>query len=241
MISIEYNTNKMSVKISILMPIYNGVEFFEESLNSILEQTYEHWELIIGVNGHPANSSVYRTVLEKMKQDINQKIKVYDFPELKGKANTLNEMKNYCDKDSSYVAILDVDDLWHPEKLRIQSPFLDKYDVIGTKCVYFGEMEGVIPNIPVGDISSLDFFSGNPIINSSSLIRKEFAWWSDQFLGLDDYYLWLQLRKEGNTFFNCQELVLKHRIHKQYAFNAKGNHHRVKDLLLYFMPTLGRK
>lgn len=238
----------MSVKISILMPIYNGVEFFEESLTSILEQTYESWELLIGVNGHPANSSVYRTVLEvieKMninkKKDINQKIKVYDFPELQGKANTLNEMKKYCDKDSSYVAILDVDDLWHPEKLMIQSPFLDKYDVIGTKCVYFGEMEGVIPNIPVGDISSLDFFSGNPIINSSSLIRKEIAWWSDQFLGLDDYYLWLQLRKEGKTFFNCQEVLVKHRIHKQSAFNAKGNHHRVKDLLLYFMPTLGRK
>jgi glycosyltransferase involved in cell wall biosynthesis len=230
------------------MPIYNGVEFFEESLTSILEQTYESWELLIGVNGHPANSSVYRTVLEvieKMninkKKDINQKIKVYDFPELQGKANTLNEMKKYCDKDSSYVAILDVDDLWHPEKLMIQSPFLDKYDVIGTKCVYFGEMEGVIPNIPVGDISSLDFFSGNPIINSSSLIRKEIAWWSDQFLGLDDYYLWLQLRKEGKTFFNCQEVLVKHRIHKQSAFNAKGNHHRVKDLLLYFMPTLGRK
>jgi glycosyltransferase involved in cell wall biosynthesis len=220
------------------MPIYNGVEFFEESLNSILEQTYESWELIVGVNGHPANSSVYRTVLEKMnvnkKKDINQKIKVYDFPELQGKANTLNEMKNYCDKDSSYIAILDVDDLWHPEKLMIQCPFLDKYDVIGTKCVYFGEMEGVIPTVPVGDISSLDFFSGNPMINSSSLIRKEIAWWSDQFLGLDDYYLWLQLRKEGKTFFNCQEVVVKHRIHKQSAFNAKGNHHRVKDLLLYF-------
>jgi hypothetical protein len=102
-------------------------------------------------------------------------------------------------------------------------------------------MEGVIPTVPVGDISSLDFFSGNPMINSSSLIRKEIAWWTDDFLGLDDYYLWLQLRKEGKTFFNCEEVLVKHRIHKQSAFNAKGNHHRVKDLLLYFMPTLDRK
>jgi len=228
----------MSVKISILMPIYNGVEFFEESLNSILEQTYESWELIVGVNGHQANSSVYRTVLEVIQRikHKKEKIKIYDFQELKGKANTLNEMKKYCEKDSSYVAILDVDDIWHPEKLRIQSPFFDKYDVIGTKCVYFGEMEGVIPNIPVRDISSLDFFSGNPMINSSSLIRKEIAWWTDEFLGLDDYYLWLQLRKEGKTFFNCEEVVVKHRIHKKSAFNAKGNHHRVKDLLLYFKP-----
>jgi len=44
--------------ISILMPIYNGIEFIEESVSSILNQTYDQWELIIGVNGHPENSPV---------------------------------------------------------------------------------------------------------------------------------------------------------------------------------------
>lgn len=36
--------------ISILMPIYNGIDFIEESVNSIINQTYDKWELIIGIN-----------------------------------------------------------------------------------------------------------------------------------------------------------------------------------------------
>ena len=38
--------------ISILMPIYNGIEYIGESVSSIIGQTYGNWELIIGVNGH---------------------------------------------------------------------------------------------------------------------------------------------------------------------------------------------
>jgi len=34
------------------MPIYNGIEFIEESVKSIIKQTYTEWELIIGINGH---------------------------------------------------------------------------------------------------------------------------------------------------------------------------------------------
>ena len=46
--------------ISILIPIYNGVEFIEESVSSVLNQTYDQWELLIGINGHPQNSDVYK-------------------------------------------------------------------------------------------------------------------------------------------------------------------------------------
>ena len=46
------------------MPIYNGIEFIEESVSSILNQTFTHWELIIGINGHPPNSDVYQIAKE---------------------------------------------------------------------------------------------------------------------------------------------------------------------------------
>ena len=38
--------------ISILIPIYNGIEFIDESVSSVLNQVYKDWEIIIGVNGH---------------------------------------------------------------------------------------------------------------------------------------------------------------------------------------------
>ena len=42
------NNNKY---ISILIPLYNGLEYLEESTNSIINQTYKNWELLIGING----------------------------------------------------------------------------------------------------------------------------------------------------------------------------------------------
>jgi len=57
--------------ISILMPIYNGIEFINESVSSILEQTYDKWELLIGINGHPPNSEVYQ--IAKAFQEKNAK------------------------------------------------------------------------------------------------------------------------------------------------------------------------
>ena len=37
--------------ISILIPLYNGIEFLEDSVNSVINQTYKNWELLIGING----------------------------------------------------------------------------------------------------------------------------------------------------------------------------------------------
>ena len=78
--------------ISILMPIYNGIEFIHESVKSIKNQTYAHWELIIGINGHPKNSEVFL----KAKQYEIDDIKVLDMVDVKGKSNALNNMIDYC-------------------------------------------------------------------------------------------------------------------------------------------------
>ena len=71
--------------ISILIPIYNGIEFIEESVSSILRQNYDQWELLIGINGHPQNSEVYKIAKEYEKK--SGKIRVFDFYEIKGKSN----------------------------------------------------------------------------------------------------------------------------------------------------------
>jgi glycosyltransferase involved in cell wall biosynthesis len=212
--------------ISILMPIYNGIEFIEESISSILRQNYDQWELLIGINGHPQNSNVYKIAKEYEKK--NDKVRVFDFYKIKGKSNTLNEMIKYC--NFNYIALLDVDDIWHHEKLNIQSQLLNYYDIIGSKCFRFGDRVGDIPDIPVGDISKFNFSLVNPIINSSSIIRKELCYWNEN--GIEDYDLWLRLRKQNKKFFNCKTILVKHRIHSTSAFNAKGNDNKVDSLLV---------
>jgi teichuronic acid biosynthesis glycosyltransferase TuaG len=210
--------------ISILMPIYNGIEFIDESVGSISNQTFSEWELIIGVNGLPENSDVFKKALEYK----SEKIMVLDLFTIKGKSNALNEMINHCKYDR--VALLDVDDIWHAKKLEKQVPFIEKYDVVGSRCIYFGDINGVVPYIPVGDVSTFNFHNVNPVINSSCIIRKELCYWSHEWNGVEDYDLWLKLRSKNKLFYNCSEVLVKHRIHKTSAFNAQGNNNLVDDL-----------
>ena len=212
--------------ISILIPIYNGIEFIEESVSSVLNQTYDKWELLIGINGHPQDSEVHKIAKEYEKK--SDKVRVFDFYNIRGKSNTLNEMLSFC--NYNYVAILDVDDVWNPQKLEIQCQLLNKFDVIGSNCVWFGNRPGVVPQIPTGDISNMDFSIVNPIINSSSIIRKELAYWNEN--GIEDYDLWLRLRKQNKKFYNFKEILVKHRIHNASAFNSKGNNNKVDSLLV---------
>ena len=218
------------------MPIYNGIEFIDESVASIIDQTYDKWELIIGINGHPKNSDVYKKA--KLFESKNNKIKVLEFIDCKGKSNTLNNMIQYCNYE--YVAILDVDDVWINNKLEIQSKWLDKYDVIGTNCVYFGDINGVIPSIPQYDFSDFNFAKVNPIINSSVVIKKELCNWnSSSFDGIEDYDLWIRLRISNKRFYNCPYVLVKHRIHSNSAFNSKGKNNKlVPNLLKHYSALL---
>lgn len=214
--------------ISILMPIYNGIEFINKSVPSILEQTYDKWELLIGVNGHSENSEVYK--FAKAFEEKNNKIRVFDFYNIKGKSNTLNEMIKYCNYD--YIALLDVDDMWYPQKLEVQSIWLNAYDVIGTNCIYFGGRTGLVPPIPLNDFSNFDFAKVNPIINSSVVVRKELCWWNPKIDGVEDYDLWIRIRKQNKRFYNCPQITVKHRVHNLSAFNSGGkNNMQVPNLL----------
>ena len=211
-------------KISILMPIYNGIEFIKESVNSVLKQTYTDWELIIGINGHPQNSEIYKQAL-RHKSD---KIKIYDLYQIKGKSNALNKMLQFC--SGNWVSLLDVDDIWLERKLENQVNFIKDYDVIGTQCKYFGDSD-LVPSIPTGDITNFDFRKVNPIINSSCLLKKELCYWDGKHDGVEDYDLWLRLRNKNKKFYNIEDVHVLHRIHQDSSFNAKGNSLKVRDVL----------
>jgi glycosyltransferase involved in cell wall biosynthesis len=213
----------MTEYISILIPLYNGVEFINESVNSVILQTYKKWELIIGINGHEKNSDIENTVniyIKKVNPNNTYDITVkwYD---TKGKSQTLNKMT----KDAKYnnISLLDVDDIWCNNKLEKQIPYLNTYDVIGTKCIYFGNLN-IIPTIPCGDISNFDIFIKNPLINSCVIIKKEYAEWDEtELTGLEDYDLWFKLFKLKKKFYNVSEILCYHRIHTSSCFNNNNN------------------
>ena len=211
---------------SVLMPIFNGIEYIDESVQSVINQTFTEWELLILINGHEENSDVYKRAKEF---ETDSRIKVYDLVGIKGKSNALNYGVDFCIYDK--VALIDVDDKWATDKLLKQSRYVNDYDVVGTLCKYFGDSEKH-PNIPIGEIERVYFIEVNPIINSSACFNKKDAYWDSYYDGVEDYDMWLRLNKEGKTFYNYPEVLTFHRIHSNSCFNSTDRQEQLRQQLI---------
>jgi glycosyltransferase involved in cell wall biosynthesis len=207
------------------MPIYNGIEYISDSVSSVIDQSYSEWELNILINGHFDDDNVYK----KANEYSNDKIKVYNLYDIKGKSNALNRGLSLCSYDN--ICLIDVDDLWLPDKLLKQSELINKYDVIGTYCRYFGDSDG-FPDIPLGKIHKQTFRYVNPIINSSSCFKKDDAHWESEWESVEDYCMWLRLNKLNRKFYNIPEILTMHRIHGDSFFNTNEKQKILRTELL---------
>ena len=194
---------------SVIMNCFNGEEYLSEALDSVLEQTYDNWELVFWDNLSTDRSS---NIFHSIDDSRFYYFLAEDHTNLgQARAEAWNKAKG------EFVAILDVDDIWLPDKLNFQVKYMKDYDVIGSKCVYFGDSNG-IPNIPINNISDFNFLLYNPIINSSCLLKKKLCYWEGNF-NIEDYNLWLHLWIKNKKFFNVPKILVKHRIHKNSFFN----------------------
>jgi glycosyltransferase involved in cell wall biosynthesis len=114
--------------VSIIMNCYNGEKFLKEAINSVLTQTYENWELIFWDNQSVDQSK------DVFKSFSDNRLKYFYAP----KHTLLYEARNFAFKEVSgeFVAFLDVDDWWIPEKLEKQIPLFSDANV-GLVCGNF--------------------------------------------------------------------------------------------------------
>jgi hypothetical protein len=223
--------------VAILTPVRNGWEFLEQCAMSVfLQETSWNgdrftWEWWIGVNGHGPTGGLAMEKALKVKEAYEQSghtagaVHVVNLGDCGGKVNALNLLVKRT--EAPWVALLDCDDTWERKKLLFQRLAARRLEpqrpaAIGTLCWYFGEMlsEGP-PGLQVGWVPPESVWTMNPLINSSVLMRREYALWYDRF-GLEDYDLWLRMTAFGCRFYNIPYRLVHHRIHAGSAFNGKG-------------------
>lgn len=107
---------KIKDLVSIIMPSYNTGAFIEDSIQSVLNQTYSNWELII-VDDCSTDNTL--EILEKINDD---RIIILKNDRNSGAAVSRNKALRKA--KGQWVAFLDSDDLWHPEKLEKQIAFM---------------------------------------------------------------------------------------------------------------------
>ena len=104
--------------VSIIMPSYNCGKFLEESIKSIQSQTYHNWELIF-MDDYSSDDSISRV---SAMRDLDKRIHVYQNNSNLGAAVSRNNALKKA--RGRWIAFLDSDDLWEPEKLEKQIRFM---------------------------------------------------------------------------------------------------------------------
>jgi glycosyltransferase involved in cell wall biosynthesis len=215
--------------ISILLPTYNGEKYLSLAIESVLNQTFKDFELLIAFNGTTDNS---KSIVSNYN---DTRIKIFDYGDDKGKSKTLNKLIQESKYD--WIALQDDDDFWMPNKLEKQIPLINNYDVIGTFISYIdenGEITGR-PNLSRFPIEIIRFsMSGfNQVANTTAIFKKsialEIGGWKDDLDGIEDFDFWLRLMRLGKKFINIPEELVHHRLHSNSNFNTKS--HDLKKIL----------
>lgn len=207
--------------ISILLATYNGEKYIKECIDSVINQTYKDWELLIGFNGTTDNSK------DIVSSYDDKRIKVFDYGDDKGKSKTLNKLLKKCKYD--WCAMQDDDDIWLKDKLENQVLYLNEdYDVIGTRINYLIEdkiTKGPKLSLSDKEIKRRSFLGDNQVANSSSIFRKsdalDLGGWNEKVEGIEDFDFWLKLMRKNKVFINIPKYLVLHRMHPESNFNTK--------------------
>lgn len=111
-------------KVSAIIPAYNRRQFIEETIESVINQTYDNIEIIIIDDGSTDGS---REILEGYKNKIV--LLEHENRINKGQSASINLGIKYA--SGQYIAILDSDDLWEPDKIRLQVEYLEMHEDTG--------------------------------------------------------------------------------------------------------------
>lgn len=114
----EENRERMDGLVSIIMPSYNTAPYIEETIQSVLNQTYTNWELII-VDDCSNDST--DEVLDAIKDN-----RIRYFKNEKNSGAAVSRNKALREAKGQWIAYLDSDDLWMPEKLEKQIKFMEE-------------------------------------------------------------------------------------------------------------------
>jgi len=204
-----------SPKISIIMGIYNCQDTLEESIESIINQTYLNWELIICDDGSTDGS--YQ-IAESYMCRFSEKIILLKNERNMGLSYTLN----ICLKHSSgeFIARQDGDDVSTSDRLEKLVSFLinnKEYSIVSTAMILFDENGEWGRTSPIERPKKIDFIKGTPFAHAASMVRSEDIKRiggyrnTKRTLRVEDYDLWFRLYEQSKKGYNFTEALYKAR------------------------------
>lgn len=200
----------MNTLVSIILPTYNRAEFIGKALDSVFSQTYDQWELLIIDDGSTDDTV---TVLEKYEDSRIQ----YYYQENQGVSAARNFGVSQCRGD--YVALLDSDDEWLPDKLEKQLRYMQEngYEISQTEEIWVRKGKRV--NQPAKYAKPEGWFFEESLImcliSPSCTMFTRTSWdsigpFDVTMLSCEDYDMWLRACLAYPIGLVKERLTIKH-------------------------------
>jgi len=230
-------------KVSVIIPVYNCEKFLPQTLDSVLGQTYPNWEAVV-INDASTDNSLSKA-LEYARKD--PRIKVYSMTENAGVSACRNAGITHA--SGRFLAFLDSDDLWQPNKLMLQTFFMKKHKVglSHTSYAFINEnsepmKKGYIKVNP--SVNRQTYMKTSQIGLSTVMVDRNIvphiSFPKDRKL-CEDARTWMDLLKEGHTFVGLNKILMSYRVRNnqlshnkiRMAQNTLVRYLNEKDLPLY--------
>lgn len=198
-------------KVSIIIPVHNAEKFIGKTIESVLNQTYKNWEMLIFNDKSKDNSlKIIKKYSEK-----DERIKVVDSKENVGVVAARNKLIEIA--TGEFIAFLDADDYWKQNKLEKQIKFMRKNNALisCTEYTRVTEDEKEINDIIIKEIITYEDMLKNNylgcltvIYNANKLGKRYFK----ERKKNEDYVLWLEIVKETKIIFGLKENLAFYRV-----------------------------
>lgn len=202
----------MTPLVSILMPVYKTADYLREAMDSMLNQTFTDFELIVLNDCSPDNAD------EILDTYTDSRIVRYKGEKNQGLANVLNVGMDMA--RGKYIARMDSDDISHPNRLQVQVDYLESHpdaDLCSAGMHLFGAKNETWSR-PMGteDVKITALFY-SPILHASSLWRKESfdkhsLRFRQEMVPAEDYDLWCRAMAKGLHLVNIADALYEYRI-----------------------------
>jgi teichuronic acid biosynthesis glycosyltransferase TuaG len=200
--------------ISIILPTYNSETFISETISSVINQTYQNWELIIIDDCSTDNSM---SIVDSFSKNENR-IKFF-----KNKTNSGAAISRNIGLENSsgrFISFIDSDDVWELNKLEIQIKFMivNNYAISFTEYNLIDE-KGISLNKTIKVVNEIDYYGylKNTIIGMSTSMIDLTKTEKFEFKNIrtrQDTYLWITLLKRGLIAQGLNKTLVNYRVRK---------------------------
>lgn len=227
--------------VSVILPVYNSIDYLDVAIQSILNQTLKSFELIIIDDG--SNNQTKNKLSEYAL--IDNRIKLISLKKNKGITNALNLGINKA--QGKYIARMDSDDRSNLNRFSKQINLMEKYelDICASNYVVINESDKLLFRRKISNSINFLYLKTtftSPFVHGSVIFKKEFLkkymYENYKLNNLEDYYLWIRILNDNQFKFRVvDEFLYEWRHHGKNLSSKfiKKNIEDVNELSEYFV------